>query len=493
MEKETKTKKLVSATFDGFEAKVVEVESSFTRGLPGFSIVGLAGSSIQESKERVKSALLNNDYEFPPLKITINLAPSDLQKSGSHFDLPIALSILLQKKSIDLNKYLILGELGLDGSIKDTSMIFPLVLALSHRYKHVITSKESAKKISTIPGISVYAFSSIHEFDTFELIPYESMQLTYDYVSVKGKKYYYKKGFEEDFEDVKGQATAKRVALIAATGMHNLLFEGSPGVGKSMILSRLRYILPPLSLEEILEVEKMRSLNGDEPSFEPLRPFRSPHHSSTKAAIFGGGSRQAKVGEVALSHLGILFFDELPHFAKDVLENLRMPLQDNRVLISRVNSKIEYKTDFLFASAMNPCPCGNLLSEKNCHCSELDIKRYMGRISQPLLERIDLYYQMRENSHTDTVSSSCLFDQVLEAFEIQLHRQEGLNRNIKESFDFKLSEDVYHILQKAIQNFNLSKRAEFIILKVSRTIADLEKKERIEKRDMLEALNYRKR
>jgi magnesium chelatase family protein len=360
-----KTKKIISATLNGFNAQKVEVESSFTKALPGFSIVGLGSQSIQEAKERVKSALLNNDFSFPPLKITISLSPADLKKEGSHFDLPIALSILYHNKDIDLSEYLVLGELGLDGRIKDTSSIFPIILSL--KPKKVIIPLEAAKKVSKIPDIEIYAFSHLKEFEDFTPKKIDKTELNYSFLKIDGKKYFFKEDFELDFKDVLGQELAKEAALISAAGFHNILLEGSPGVGKSMIINRLRYILPPMSLEEILEVEKLNALEKKEITFSPIRPFRAPHYSSTKAAIFGGGSKGAKIGEIAFANKGILFFDELPYFQKDVLENLRLPLQDKKVLISRVNTKIEYKTDILFAAAMNPCPCGNLLSlSKEC-------------------------------------------------------------------------------------------------------------------------------
>ncbi|WP_456480104.1 magnesium chelatase domain-containing protein [Nautilia sp.] len=289
----TKTKKINSATLEGFTARKVEVESSFTKGLPGFAIVGLGSQAIQESKERVKSALLNNGFEFPPLKITINLAPADLPKAGSQFDLPVALSILYHKKDIDLSEYLVLGELGLDGTLKDTNSIFPIILSL--KPKKVIIPKESAEKVSKIPGVEVYAFSHIGEFETFNLSKTENGGFNYEYIKINGKKYYYFENFKLDFKDVLGQTLAKEAALISAAGFHNILFEGSPGVGKSMIINRMRYILPPMSLEEILEVEKYNSLEGGEVTFKPLRPFRSPHYSSTKAAIFGGGCNSQEI------------------------------------------------------------------------------------------------------------------------------------------------------------------------------------------------------
>ena len=485
----TKTKKINSATLEGFVAKNVEVESSFTKALPGFSIVGLGSQAVQESKERIKSALLNNDFEFPPLKITINLAPADLPKSGSQLDLPIALSILYHKKDIDLSEFLVLGELGLDGSLKDTNTIFPIILSL--KPNKVIIPIESASKVSKIPGIEVYAFSHIKEFENFEPKVFENSEFNFEYIKIKNKKYFFAKEFKLNFKDVLGQTQAKEAALIAAAGFHNILFEGSPGVGKSMIINRLRYILPPMSLEDILEVEKYNSLEGKEVTFKPIRPFRSPHYSSTKAAIFGGGSKGAKIGEIAFANKGMLFFDELPYFQKDVLENLRVPLQDKKVLISRVNSKIEYETDILFAAAMNPCPCGNLLSSnKECRCTDLEIRRYKNRISEPLYDRIEIFLQMTEDDDKTTISSKKMFEKVLIAFEMQ---KGNFNSNLEENYKFNMENSAYDLLQKAIKNFALSKRSEFNTLKVAKTVANLNKRDKIAKEDILKALSFRRR
>ena len=484
-----KTKKIISATLNGFNAQKVEVESSFTKALPGFSIVGLGSQSIQEAKERVKSALLNNDFSFPPLKITISLSPADLKKEGSHFDLPIALSILYHNKDIDLSEYLVLGELGLDGRIKDTSSIFPIILSL--KPKKVIIPLEAAKKVSKIPDIEIYAFSHLKEFEDFTPKKIDKTELNYSFLKMDGKKYFFKEDFELDFKDVLGQELAKEAALISAAGFHNILLEGSPGVGKSMIINRLRYILPPMSLEEILEVEKLNALEKKEITFSPIRPFCAPHYSSTKAAIFGGGSKGAKIGEIAFANKGILFFDELPYFQKDVLENLRLPLQDKKVLISRVNTKIEYKTDILFAAAMNPCPCGNLLSlSKECRCSDLEIKRYKNRISEPLYDRIEIYLQMIEDDSTSTISSKEMFEKVLIAFEMQKAK---FNANLQENYQFKISSDAKDILNKAIKNFAMSKRSEFNTLKVAKTIANIDKRDKIEKEDIIKALKFRRR
>jgi len=499
-------KKILCATFEDGKANIVEVESSFVRALPSFTIVGLASNSIQEAKDRVKSALYAIDFKFPPLKITINLSPSDVKKSGSHFDLAIALSIALQKEEIDFKDYFVFGELGLDGSLKDTNSIFPLILSLKEFYNDlkVLVPFESANKVSKIPGIKLYCTKNLSEaidfFKKDEKNEIKSYGVEAPFIKINKKKYYFEKKYPLDFKDVKGQEVAKRAALIAAAGMHNILFEGSPGCGKSMISKRLRYILPPMSIEEILEVAKLDSLDKKEPSFRPVRPFRSPHHSSTKASIFGGGSNSAKIGEVALSHQGILFFDELPHFSKIILEALREPLEDRKILISRVNSKVEYKTDFLFAAAMNPCPCGNLLStKKECRCSEVEIQRYKNRLSEPFLDRIDLYVQMSEISEEDkpTYSSQEMHKIVLKVFEIQKIRgQKNLNGKIDEEEIDRyciLDDEAQDLLNRAIERFSLSFRSINKIKKVSRTIADIDESELIKKRHLLEALGYRKR
>ena len=486
MEEKTKTKKINSAIFDG-EVKIIEVETTFISALPSFSIVGLASSAIQESKERIKAALLNNNFTFAPLKIITNLSPANLPKKSTALDLPIALSILLQNSDIDLSEYLILGELGLDGSIKETSDIFAIVLG--SKFKKVIVPKSIASKLVQIPDIEVYGFSNISEFFDIKFKKESSKKLKYKFIEIQNKKYFYNDKFVLDFKDIKGQNVAKRVALISAAGMHNLLLEGSAGVGKSMLINRLQYILPPLSLEELLEIEKQNSLDNKEITFNPIRPFRMPHHSSSKAAIFGG---RKSIGEIALANNGVLFFDELPQFRKDVLEDLRLPLQERKVLISRVDSKIEYKTDILFASAMNPCPCGNLLSKKECRCTELEIKRYKNRISEPLIERIDLYLQMTEDNDNSVISSKEMFEKVLIAFEKQIKRG-YFNSRLPENWSFDMDNEASDILDKAVNNFNLSKRSEFKILKVAQTITDLENYDKINKKAVLEALSYRRR
>ena len=497
-----------SASLDTLDAISIDVESTFTKGLPSFTIVGMVSTNISESKDRVKSALLTNEFKFPPLKITINLSPSEIKKSGSHFDLAIALQIALYQEKINLSDFYVFGELALDGKIKDTSSIFPIVLSLVKQgfLKKVLVCKDSAKKLSNIPNIEIYCVDNLSlaidffKSSTKEEYLYKKEELDYKTLTINNEQYYYETGYKDNFDDVIGQDMAKYAALISACGNHNIIFEGSPGCGKSMISKRLRYILPPMSLDELLEKAKLQSLDFKEVDFIPLRAFRNPHHSSTKSSIFGGGSSIAKIGEVALSNNGILFFDELPHFSKSVLEALREPLEDNKILISRVNSKVLYDTKFLFIAALNPCPCGNLLSSvKECRCNELEIQRYKNRLSEPFLDRIDLYVVMNDsfNDSKKTVTSQELHKNVIEVFKIQKSRgQKELNGKLSDEEIKKyciLDDEANSIFEKAVLNFSLSFRSMNKVLKVARTIADLNKNELIEKNDLLQALNFRRR
>jgi magnesium chelatase family protein len=500
-------KKLYSATLEALDAKEVEVETTFTKGLPAFSIVGLASSAIQEAKERVKSALLMNDYKFPPLRITVNLSPSDINKNGTHFDLPIALSIALQDEEVSFEEFAIFGELGLDGKLKDSSNIFALVLSLlkQNKIKKVFVPKESADRLSVIPDIEIYSVSNLKEaIDFFRFkenqVNYQKKELEYNFFEIDNNKYYYNTDYLQDFIDIKGQEVAKRAAIISACGFHNILLEGSPGCGKSMIAKRLPYVTPPMSLEEILEKAKLELLDGVDATFEPVRSFRSPHHSSTISSIFGGGSKSAKIGEVALANNGILFFDELPHYSKKTLEALREPLEDNIIMISRVNSKVKYPTKFLFVAAQNPCPCGNLLSKtKECRCNELEIKRYKNILSEPFLDRIDMFVQMQEVGSSDkpTLSSKDIYEDVKRVFFMQKRRkQKDFNGKMSEQDISKyciLDSEAQGILDSAIDRFSLSFRSINKVLKVSRTIADLKESDIIKKEHILESLSYRRR
>jgi magnesium chelatase family protein len=500
-------KQIRSAALDGSIAKEVAIEASFTRALPSFSIVGLADEAIKEARDRVKSALILCGYQFPPLKITVNLSPSDLKKSGTQMDLPIALLIALEKEDVDFGDIFCFGELGLDGTVRAPSALFAICLSLAMQgtLKRVICDAQSAAQVARIPQIEVFGVRTLGEAIAFfekrtEIAPTRSAPFGAGSVTFADQSYYYEESFSADFSEVRGQAMAKRAALIAASGFHNLILSGSPGCGKSMIIKRMAGIMPPMTMREVLLQASLESLEGKTPSFKAERPLRHPHHTATKASIFGGGSRESMMGECALANRGVLFFDELPHFPRAILEALREPLEDHRLLISRVNSKVVYETRFLFAAAMNPCPCGNLLSKsKPCRCSQLEISRYQSRLSDPFLDRIDLFVQMGQSDHgakrgeSSAEMRSCVF----EAFKAQRERgQSEFNAKLSDAETERfcvLDREAQSTLLDAANRFALSARAVCKLRRVSRTIADLAASPEVGKAHLLEALSFRRR
>lgn len=487
------------------DLQIINVESTFLRGLPSFNIVGLASVTIKESENRIKSALLSLNFSFPPKKIVINLSPSDIPKSGSFFDLVIALLIALQNDSFD-SSFFVFGELGLNGKVKSTNSLFSTLLFLSEKVESakVLVPKDIALKAAMIPNLEIYAVDSLQDAIMFfkdsefakKCFINETHPLFEKSIVINGQSFVPSFTYELDFKDIKGQKRAKRASLIAASGMHNILFEGSPGCGKSMCAKRIRYILPPQSIKDVLLTTAYESLNNKNVDFSALRAFRSPHHTATRSSIFGG----AKIGEIALANGGELFFDEFPHFGKKILESLREPLEDNKILISRVNSKVEYKTKFIFVAAQNPCPCGNLFNKSgNCVCSQIDIKRYKSSISSALLDRIDLYVSMEEISKDDKsdITSKEMYNRVLDVFVIQKNRgQKELNGKLSDSEINKfciLDSEAKEILNSAILKFDLSQRGVNKALKVARTIADLDNQEKISKAHIMESLSFRMR
>lgn len=487
---------------------IIDIESTLLRALPGFEIVGLASVTIKESVTRVKSALAAlRDFTLPAMKIIINLSPSDVKKDGSHFDLAIALLVLLQKERFD-SDYFVFGELGLDGRLRSSAELFSVLLFLSTHVKSakILLPKDIALRAAMIPNFEVYAVENLAQARDFFLNDEYKISCKVDathpifdnVIEIAGRKFVPNLHFKLDFIDIKGQERAKRASIIAAAGMHNILFEGSPGCGKSMSAKRLPYIMPPQSLEEILLASAYESLNSNSSDFSAVRAFRSPHHTSTRSSIFGGGSSAAKIGEVALANGGVLFFDEFPYFGKQILESLREPLEDYKINISRVNSKVSYDTKFLFVAAMNPCPCGNAFSKNNvCTCSDKEIAKYKNVISGPILDRIDIYCAMGEINDTDvpSYSSKQMSAMVLNAFKNQIERgQSELNGKLCD-FDIAkfctLENAATEILSKAITNYHLSQRGRNKILKVARTIADLRDAKSISKADIIESLSYR--
>lgn len=501
-------KKVDSAVIARGSSLPVEVEVSFTKGLPGFSIVGLASSSVMEARDRVKAALASNGFVFPPKKIVINLFPSDIQKSGTMLDLPIAVGIALYDKEVDLGSFLLLGELGLDGRLRNSDLLYPVILGLlkDEKIKNIIAPKEAEEKLSLIPSINLYTFETLKEVLEFfvqkeKKSPIKQASIESRHIVCGEEKYYYEEDYREDFFEVRGQEVAKRAAVIAAAGFHNLIMEGNPGSGKSMIAKRLRYVLPPLGESEILEIAALQSLEGREPDFRAVRPFRVLNQNITKSALLGGGSGlDGKPGELANANLGLAFFDEISQFQKAIIESLREPLEDSKLLVSRVNTKIEYATKFMFVAAQNPCPCGNLFStQKECRCTEAEIDRYRSKLSEPIMDRIDLYVKMDEVTPESkpSLTSKEIHTRVREAFVFRLRRgQREFNGKLSGAMIEKfcvLEKEAEAVLESAVARFALSFRSVDKLKKVSRTIADIEASDRIQKPHLLEALGFRQR
>lgn len=503
-------KKIMCATRYGISAKIVQVESSIMRAIPEFNIIGLAQNSIQEAKSRIKSAFEHSSISMPNARqININLSPADISKTGSHFDLAIALLIAMQDSAVDFSKWFAFGELGLDGSIKDTISIYPLLLkvSLEHPNSCVLLPSSGSDIYSSIPNLNIYYASTLKEACSVMENPVdkvESSELSFDSVELSGKKYYFEQNFPLDFADIKGQERAVEAALIAASGMHNLLLEGSPGTGKSLIAERLHYIMPPMSLEEMMDCLKIQTLADISTSYSPLRPLRKPEPSSSQPAILGSVSGFiAKPGEIALANHGILFLDELPNFASKTREALRAPIESNEINISRTNLKVTYKSKFLLLCAMNPCPCGYLNSfVKECTCSEMAIRKYQS-FSGPFIDRIDMRVKMKEDRSEDLKQglekkpgepSKTLFEKVMRAFRIRILRnQSEFNAKLapKDLEKFcPLDDDALSTLNSLVYRFKLSNRGRDKIRRLGRTIADLEGEDHISKSHLLKAANF---
>ncbi len=503
-----------SCSLTGIDGFIVEVEVDIAYGLPVFNIVGLPEISIRESKERVKTAIKNSGYTFPMERLVVNLAPADIKKEGTGLDLPIAIGILIASEVIPPDKiknYIVSGELSLDGKIKPVKAVLSYALTAKQMgYKGIIIPFANADEAAMVEGIDVLPVKSIAQivdfFNGFTNIEIHRMDLTKS-ANISSRTY------GMDFSEVKGQQHAKRAMEIAAAGFHNLIMSGPPGSGKSMLAKRLATIVPELTFDEAIDVTRIYSIMGlidNEISLSLTRPFRSPHHTISDAGLVGGGARP-RPGEISLAHNGVLFLDELPEFKKHVLEVLRQPMEDGKVSISRAGMKATYPSQFMLVAAMNPCPCGYLSDPTGkCTCTHPQIQRYRSKISGPLLDRIDIQIEVPKVKYrdlSDTLkgtgktreeTSSQIRKRVKFARELQKQRfiKSSISNNAKmhsrhlKSF-CSLDESCEKIIEQAVNVLGFSARACHCVIRVARTIADLENSLEIQRHHLAEAIQYR--
>jgi len=499
--------KIKSCGLNGIDGYVVEVESYISNGMPGFEIVGLGDVAVKESKERVKAAIKNSGFEFTFKRITVNLAPANQRKEGSTYDLAIALGILTateQLKSEIIDKCMFIGELSLDGNIKPVTGVLPMAIcALQQGFDAIVLPRMNADEAAVVKGLKVIPAENLSEVVSFLSGGIEIKSYSIDIDSL----FRYQGSQDIDFSDVKGQENVKRALEVAASGSHNCLIIGSPGSGKSMLAKRLPTILPEMTFEEALEVTKVHSIAGLLPHKTSLitkRPFRSPHHTISVAGLIGGG-KYPKPGEISLAHNGVLFLDEVTEFNSAVLEVLRQPLEDGVVHISRLNAALTYPANITLICAANPCKCGNLFElEKECTCTPKQVEQYLGKLSGPLLDRIDIHIEVSSVKYSELSeakpgeSSALIRERVNRTRKIQAERYKNLgiysNSQLSPSMLSKYCRLDYKcraMLEEAFEKLNLSARAYNRILKVARTIADMEASPDIKPHHLAEAIQYR--
>ena len=500
--------KVYSAALRGVSMEIVSVETDVSDGLPSFEMVGLLNSEVREAKERVRSAIKNTGYLLPPKRITVNLSPANIRKEGSSFDLPIAVGILCSLGLIcskkDEEDVLIAGELSLSGEVLAMNGVLPMILAAREKgIRRFIIPKKNVHEGAVIEDVEIYGVEDLRETIDFlnggclEPEKHIDFQTVYD-------EYFASDSGEPDFAEINGQETVKRAAEVAVAGMHHLLLIGSPGSGKSMIAKRIAGILPKPDMEECMEITKIHSIAGklDGMAMKMTRPFRAPHHTITDRALIGGGN-SPKPGEITLAHKGVLFLDELAEFKRDVIDALRQPLEDGYVTISRVGGTYIFPAGIMLVAATNPCKCGYYPDRNRCSCSEVQVKNYIGKISGPILDRVDICVNtpsvgVEELGKRHGETSADIRKRVEAAREIQLERYKNekyrFNSELPSSHVDKyccLGREEKKLMDMAYSTFNLSVRAYYKIIRVARTIADLENAENIGEKHLAEAVGYR--